>query len=261
MNNELSQEQQFILDAVAKSICGMDREGTVTFCNDALLELTGYATEEIVGKNAHDVLHRCRPDGTEFPREECDLHKLILLGEPAHISIGVLWKKNGTCIPVEYRGRQLRAPVKRTHYVVAIKDVSEIEIAKEALRRSEEQFRRILASMPDVPWTSDVHGRTRYVSPKIPKIETLMSIWGLPVPLVHAVAYHHHPNEAGENTFSSLTAVHVADAIVSESDSSPLNHDATPDASYLSCLGLSEKESTWRELYKEPIAKDAAASS
>ena len=171
MNNELSQEQQFILDAVAKSICGMDREGTVTFCNDALLELTGYATEEIVGKNAHDVLHRCRPDGTEFPREECDLHKSILLGEPAHISKGVLWKENGTCIPVEYRGRQLRAPVKRTHYVVAIKDVSEIEIAKEALRRSEEQFRRILASMPDVPWTSDVHGRTRYVSPKI---ETLL---------------------------------------------------------------------------------------
>ena len=89
----------------------------------------------------------------------------------------------------------------------------------------------------------------------------LMSIWGLPVPLVHAVAYHHHPNEAGETKFSSLTAVHVADAIVSESDSSPLNHDATLNASYVSCLGLSEKESTWRELHKEPIAKDAAASS
>jgi len=33
--------------------------------------------------------------------------------------------------------------------------------------RSEEQYRRILENMPDVAWTSDIQGRTRYVSPKV----------------------------------------------------------------------------------------------
>lgn len=53
----------------------------------------------------------------------------------------------------------------------------------------------------------------------------LMSIWGLPLPLVHAVAFHHRPVETAETQFSSLTAVHAADAIASATDPSPLNHD------------------------------------
>jgi HD-like signal output (HDOD) protein len=88
----------------------------------------------------------------------------------------------------------------------------------------------------------------------------LMSIWGLPLPLVHAVAYHHHPNEAGDAQFSAPTAVHFADAIVSENDPSPLNHDATVDAPYLSCLGLTDKECKWRELHKDAASKTSAAS-
>ena len=76
----------------------------------------------------------------------------------------------------------------------------------------------------------------------------LMSIWGLPFPLVHAVAYHHHPTETVETKFSSLTAVHAADAIASEADPSPLNHDIALNPPNLSRLGLSERESVWRGL-------------
>jgi putative nucleotidyltransferase with HDIG domain len=78
----------------------------------------------------------------------------------------------------------------------------------------------------------------------------LMSIWGLPFSLVRAVAYHHRPGEIAEASFSSVTAVHAADAIVSESDPSPLNHDATMGRSYLERLGLGDKEKMWRDLYK-----------
>ena len=78
----------------------------------------------------------------------------------------------------------------------------------------------------------------------------LMSIWGLPFPLVHAVAYHHHPAETAETKFSTLTAVHAADAIASEGDPSPLNHDIALDQPYLNRLGLSERESVWRGLLK-----------
>jgi HD-like signal output (HDOD) protein len=82
----------------------------------------------------------------------------------------------------------------------------------------------------------------------------LMSIWGLPFPLVHAVAFHHHPAETAETKFSTLTAVHAADSITSEADPSPLNHDVELDRPYLSRLGLSERESVWRALFKgEPV--------
>ena len=167
MIDEFNTEYQFILDAVVEGICGIDAEGTITFCNDALSRMTGHSKEEIVGKNAHDLLHHSRVDGTRYPREECDLRKAILDGTPRQVVGGPLWKKDGSFIPVEYCGRPMQRLGSQTCYVATIRDVSEIELAKEALRRTEEQYRRILESMPDVAWTSDVQGGTRYVSPKV----------------------------------------------------------------------------------------------
>ena len=87
----------------------------------------------------------------------------------------------------------------------------------------------------------------------------LISIWGLPLPLVHAVASHHHPGESTETKFSALTAVHAADVSVSEGDPSALNHDAVLDVQYLSRFGLSEREGVWRGLYKAGASKGASA--
>jgi HD-like signal output (HDOD) protein/CheY-like chemotaxis protein len=81
----------------------------------------------------------------------------------------------------------------------------------------------------------------------------LMSIWGLPAPLVHAVAFHHSPSETAEARFSALTAVHVADAIASLTDPSPLNHDIELDLNYLDRLGLREREALWRSFHEEHI--------
>ncbi len=167
VKNELSEGQQSILDAVDKGVYGVDREGTVRFCNDALLRLTGYTREEIVGKNAHDVLHHTRPDGTKHARGDCPLQKAIRHGEPAKVAAGMVPRKDGSFVPVEYCGRPLKRPVGKTSYIATLKDLSEIEMAREALRRSEEQYRRILENMPDIAWTSDMHGRTRYISPKV----------------------------------------------------------------------------------------------
>jgi len=82
----------------------------------------------------------------------------------------------------------------------------------------------------------------------------LMSIWGLPAPLVHAVAFHHSPSESAETGFSSVTAVHAADAILSATDALPLNHDIELDLRYLDRLGLREKEPVWRSFHEERLA-------
>jgi putative nucleotidyltransferase with HDIG domain len=86
----------------------------------------------------------------------------------------------------------------------------------------------------------------------------LMSIWGLPLSLVHAVVFHHHPSDSTETTFSSLTAVHVADAIVSATEGNRLNHDVELDTLYLDRLGLRDKESLWRGLYSPPATAQTA---
>src|SRR5215475_2524412 len=122
MDGNLTQEMQLILNALANGVFGTDAEGTVTFCNEALLHLTGYSREEVVGKNAHDVLHHCRPDGTKCPREECAFQAAIKGSEPTQVVVGPLSKKDGSSVPVEYCGRPLQQPVEHTSYVAIIRD-------------------------------------------------------------------------------------------------------------------------------------------
>jgi HD-like signal output (HDOD) protein len=82
----------------------------------------------------------------------------------------------------------------------------------------------------------------------------LVSIWGLPAPLVHGIAFHHNPLDTEENHFSSLTAVHAADAIASQNDPSPLNRDIQLDRSYLDRLGLGGRELLWSGFHEEQMA-------
>lgn len=86
----------------------------------------------------------------------------------------------------------------------------------------------------------------------------LLSIWGLPLSLVQAVAFHHRPSESADTKFSSLTAAHVADVLASERDAAPVNHDAELDRAYLERLGLREREAVWRGLQGENGAVAAA---
>jgi len=44
---------------------------------------------------------------------------------------------------------------------------------------------------------------------------SLLALWGLPMPVIEAVTFHHHPTCLLTRTFSPLTAVHVATAFLS----------------------------------------------
>lgn len=85
----------------------------------------------------------------------------------------------------------------------------------------------------------------------------LMSIWGLPEPLVHAVALHHHPLDDAQSVFSCLTAVHCADVLVAESDTAPLNRDSELNIAYLERLGLSNRVADWRSLLEDKAVEVA----
>ena len=167
---ELKAELQLILNAVVEGICGLDMEGNVTFCNHALLKMTGYQTEEIIGKNLHDLLHHSRPEGTKDPAEECAPIRAVTAQREAHIEGEYFWRKNGTCFPVEYWAHPLPQPASVTVHVATIQDLTDKQAAKYVLRQSEEKFRRILANVPDVAWTSDRDSRTIYISPKVEAI-------------------------------------------------------------------------------------------
>jgi len=77
----------------------------------------------------------------------------------------------------------------------------------------------------------------------------LLGLWGLPDPVVEAVAFHHRPSECPAQHFSPLTAVHVADYLEHETrDESKGRKRPQLDFDYLKRLGLENRLSTWREV-------------
>lgn len=74
----------------------------------------------------------------------------------------------------------------------------------------------------------------------------LMGLWGLPMPIVEAVAYQHHPGQLRAAGFWVTGAVHVASALVAGCE---------PDEDYLRSVGMLERLPQWRE-WLEPTVLD-----
>ena len=77
----------------------------------------------------------------------------------------------------------------------------------------------------------------------------ILDLWGLPTPLIEAVAYHHDPKKSLTPGFTPLTAVHVANAcacVLGQAESR--GHTSVIDETYLSGIGALETLSQWRAL-------------
>ncbi len=78
----------------------------------------------------------------------------------------------------------------------------------------------------------------------------LLGLWGLPEPLVEAVAFHHQPADARPDNRTVL-AVHVADALNHQQQSSDLSGSVEFDMDYLQGQGQAGSLAAWAELRDE----------
>jgi PAS domain S-box-containing protein len=117
-------ELQSILNAVVEAVCGLDSGGNITFCNDALLRMTGYRTEEIIGKNFNRFLHPRKMDGTDPMTGDCAHRESVDGDEAIHVVGKALWRKDGTHFPAEYSSRPLQCAGSRTARVATVRDIA-----------------------------------------------------------------------------------------------------------------------------------------
>lgn len=83
----------------------------------------------------------------------------------------------------------------------------------------------------------------------------LLGLWGLPMPVVEAILFHHHPASSHNPAFSPLTAVHAANALIRAAESP----GAAPawDLAYLDRLALGNRIEVWRETLRNgPLSEN-----
>ena len=125
-----------ILHSASDSICGIDRDGMITFANPATSALTGYSNEELLGGNLHALIHSHRADGSHFPALECPVTEVLLSGESRRGLEDTYWSKAGKPFLVEYTASPMLAEGKVEGAVVVFHEIAERKRAEAAMQRA-----------------------------------------------------------------------------------------------------------------------------
>jgi PAS domain S-box-containing protein len=145
--------------------CILDPDGIITYQSPSLGRLLGWDADDLLGRPAWEFIH---PDDVARVVEST----AEILGDP------------GTSRTVEYRfrhrdgewrmleaiGRTLSPDTADGGLVVNIRDVTERQLAEQALQEREEHFRRLIENAHDITCILGLGGVMTYLSPSITRV-------------------------------------------------------------------------------------------
>lgn len=142
-------ELQMLMDSTDEGIYRRDLEGRITFINRAALEQTGYTEAELLGQDAHQILHHSHEDGSPYPADQCPLSRAIRDRAGARFTDEVFWRKDGTMFPIDCSAFPLFDGHAVTGIVVTFRDITD---GKQAEHQLAAQYRtaRVLAEAESV---------------------------------------------------------------------------------------------------------------
>ena len=155
---QLANRIQLLLESTDEGIFGLDLEGHTILFNRAAAKMTGYAPEEVLGKDLHELIHHSRNDGSPYPEEECPIYHSLLTGQGIRLDSEVYWRKDGTSFPVEYSSYPTVEEGAIKGAVVTFTDITRRKRVEKALRESAELYRSLVETSPDAITATDLNG-------------------------------------------------------------------------------------------------------
>jgi diguanylate cyclase (GGDEF)-like protein/PAS domain S-box-containing protein len=146
-HERLSRQHEMVLEAAGEGIFGLDPHGNVTFVNPAASDLTGWSTQDLLGRPMHNLVHHTKPDGTPYPSEECPIYAAFTTGTTHSRDDEVFWRKDGTSFPVEYTSTPIFEDGEVAGAVVTFRDITERKALKEQLHH--QAFHDPLTGLPN----------------------------------------------------------------------------------------------------------------
>jgi len=138
------------------------RDGRLLQANATLCTMLGYSEEELCRLEWPDITH---PDDRELSRQtigslrEHPRHFAAFEKRFLHRDGHAIWAR----VRISVAARGDSSP----YFITHVEDITESRRAQEALRGSEERYRRLIANLPDVAWTVNSDGGVTWFSPNV----------------------------------------------------------------------------------------------
>ncbi|MEV8071233.1 SpoIIE family protein phosphatase [Streptomyces sp. NPDC085995] len=157
-----------VLRDLGTGVFTLDTEGRITYVNPWAQRLLGRTLDGMLGRDAHDLLHR-RPDGSPVPREQCTMQMPLRSGRSAEEgSEEYFLRADGTTVPIIWSTTPLRLAGRVAGLVVVFSDFSLHRAAEERMTAHTAALEaltarlNLLADVSAVLMTAlDSHGRMR----------------------------------------------------------------------------------------------------
>jgi PAS domain S-box-containing protein len=144
----LYRQQEILLDSVADGICGIDRQGLVSFANPAAARLMGAPSASLTGKPVHDLLHGSESNGgrcaDDCPLRRATGHQMAAAGEDT------IYRADGSSFPAEYFLTPILDEGRLSGSVLSFRDISQ----RYALDRLKDEFISTVSHELRTPLTS-----------------------------------------------------------------------------------------------------------
>ena len=124
---------QVMLEAVGDSVLSIDAQGLCTFVNQAALTMLGYTADEFLGRNVHELIHHTTSSGAPYPVSECPINQAVRRGHSLELADDVMWRRDGTAIPVAYTVQPYLVGTAAAGGTVTIHDLTAFKLAEQAL--------------------------------------------------------------------------------------------------------------------------------
>jgi PAS domain S-box-containing protein len=130
-------ENEAVLEATGDGVLGIDLKGRCISLNRAGSDLLGYKERELTGRDAFATLLHTTADGEPRSREDGRIMTVLQRGGSIRSpSMDVIWRKDGTELPVQWSLRPLVDGLEVRGGVVTFTDMTEILEKEKALRRA-----------------------------------------------------------------------------------------------------------------------------
>jgi len=136
-NTRLKASNDRILQAMHEGIFGVDKEKNITFANPAATLITGWSSNELIGKKIQSII----VPAFDMPQKPI-LEKTLKKGKSQHVDNGVFWNKHNTQIPVSYSVTPIVSDSESVPQgaVIVFSDISEKLRQKAELNRMQDEI-------------------------------------------------------------------------------------------------------------------------
>ncbi|OWY35508.1 PAS domain S-box protein [Herbaspirillum aquaticum] len=131
-----------LLDSTDQGFFSIDRDGIVTLCNAAFLQLLGYASEkDVLGRDIHEVIVSANDDAGS--RSDCAVLRAAREGLTAHVDSEDFIRVDGSSFPVQYQAHPVWQDGELQGALCTFVDLTERRRGLQALSWSENRLTAI----------------------------------------------------------------------------------------------------------------------